>query len=93
MGWESVVPDWKKRRDSWLKECTNTVDVATAANLMLEFESKVEWSAVDKKWANVRESWVNDCQTASTYADLANALVIFESYALWDLVSPILGEN
>lgn len=88
MGWESVVPAWKKRRDSWVKECNNTSDVITGANLMLEFESMVEWSAVDKRWADVRANWVNDCQSASNNAALANLLITFESYVLWDVVSP-----
>lgn len=88
MGWNSVNPDWKSRRDSWLTECNGSSSVTDKGNLLLEFETYVEWSAVNPEWANRRDAWIQAVLDANSDADLGELLVEFESYVLWDVVSP-----
>lgn len=88
MGWNSVNPDWKMRRDSWIESCFAVTETSEKASLLTEFETYVEWSAVNPDWSDRRDLWIEEVLSAQSEGELGKLLAEFESYVLWDVVSP-----
>ena len=84
--WEAVTPDWRARRDGWVKEVQQANSVPRLAELIKELEANILWSAVTENWKDRRDSWLNDCGQTKSVPALAKLLGELENYITWDAV-------
>jgi hypothetical protein len=84
--WESVSPEWRDRRDTWIATVRGASTPAVLANQLLALERAMGWHSVEEAWRERRDGWVAEVRSARSAGAIAEGLLQLEENTRWSAV-------